>query len=265
MTSWQMPVCGLRSVSGHAAPLAKEILLAKPALILSIVNTFKNSIDVGSKSVITTQPRILAFGKKSPKAWTRSQIFSGLPLSLWRRDRLGGARQVIYRAATLGRQNLSYGHIESSPHFWGDLCKNRIRYCRNFTYGIIDTLQACPWMPYHDPERPHVNYWFASSDGKNVNSFLRLLSEKNQDVLEARGGACIVYTHFGLGFVEGGALNARFRLLIDRLKRKNGWFVPVNTLLDYLLLQRTDSAITAQQRRDMEWRWLCRKLLKGTS
>ena len=83
MTSWQMPVCGLRSVSGHAAPLAKEILLAKPALILSIVNTFKNSIDVGSKSVITTQPRILAFGKKSPKAWTRSQIFSGLPLSLW--------------------------------------------------------------------------------------------------------------------------------------------------------------------------------------
>jgi hypothetical protein len=183
----------------------------------------------------------------------------------WGRDRLGGARQVIYRAATLGRQNLSYGHIESSPHFWGDLCKNRIRYCRNFTYGIIDTLQACPWMPYHDPERPHVNYWFASSDGKNVNSFLRLLSEKNQDVLEARGGACIVYTHFGLGFVEGGALNARFRLLIDRLKRKNGWFVPVNTLLDYLLLQRTDSAITAQQRRDMEWRWLCRKLLKGTS
>jgi len=183
----------------------------------------------------------------------------------WGRDRLGGARQVIYRAATLGRENRFYGHIESSSYFWGDLCKNRVRYCRNFAYGNVDTLQACPWMPYHDAERPYVNYWFASSDGANVNSFLRLLSEKNQDELEERGGACIVYTHFGLGFVEGGALNDRFRLLIDRLSRKNGWFVPVSTLLDYLLAQRTDSVITAAQRRDLELRWLRGKLLRGTS
>lgn len=183
----------------------------------------------------------------------------------WGRDRLGGARRAIYRAAALGREKLFYGHIENSPHFWGDLCKSRVRYCRNFAYGNIDTLQACPWMPYHDPERPQVNHWFASSEGANVNRLLRLLSEENQDALEAQGGACIVYTHFGLGFVEGGTINARFRSLIDRLKRKNGWFVPVNTLLDYLLKNQTDSVIAAQQRRDMEWRWLRRKLLNGTS
>jgi hypothetical protein len=183
----------------------------------------------------------------------------------WGRDRLSGARQLIYKAATLGRKNSFYGHIENSEYFWGDLCKQKVRYCRNFAYANIDTLQACPWMPYHDPERAYVNYWYASSDGANVNRLLQLLSEKNQDALEAQGGACIVYTHFGLGFVEAGVLNARFRLLIDRLKRKNGWFVPVNTVLDYLMTQRADSAITTQQRSDMEWRWLSRKLLKGTS
>ena len=183
----------------------------------------------------------------------------------WGRNRLSGARQVIYRAATLGRENRFYGHVDNSPHFWGDLCKSRVRYCRNFAYENIDTLQACPWMPYHDTERPHVSYWYASSEGAQLNSFLRLLSEKNQDALEARGGACIVYTHFGLGFVESSGLHARFRFLIDRLKGKNGWFVPVNTLLDYLLAQRADSAITSQQRRDMELRWLRGKLLRGTS
>lgn len=183
----------------------------------------------------------------------------------WGKDRLSGPRQTIYRAATLGRQNLFYGHIEKSKHFWGDLCKDKIRFCRNFAYHNIDTLRACPWMPYHDPDRHHVNYWFASSDGATITSFLRLLSEENQDALEAGGGACIVYTHFGLGFLQDGALDTRFRLLIDRLKRMNGWFVPVATLLDYLLLQRTESVITARQRRDMEWRWLGRKLLRGTS
>jgi hypothetical protein len=184
----------------------------------------------------------------------------------WGRDRLSGARQALYRAATLGlKKDLFYGHIKSSPHFWGDLCEKRIRFCRNFTYEDVDTLRACPWMPYHDPDRHYVNYWFASSDGANRDRFLRLLSEKNQDTLEAGGGACIVYTHFGHGFVQNGVLDVRFRLLIDRLKRKNGWFVPVSTLLNYLVLQRTESTITAQQRRDMEWRWLGRKLLRGTS
>jgi hypothetical protein len=123
----------------------------------------------------------------------------------WGKHRLGGARQFIYRAATLRRKATSFsGHIEDSPHFWGDLCQKRVRFCRNFTCQNINTLRAYPLFPYHDQERGYVNYWFASSDGANINSFLRLLSEKNQDALEAQGGACIVYTHFGLGFVDNG-------------------------------------------------------------
>ena len=183
----------------------------------------------------------------------------------WGKERLSGVRQRIYSTVTLGRNNKFYGHVEPSPHFWGDLCKTRVRYCRNFTYDNINTLQACPWMPYHDPERPYVQHWYASSNAKNINGFVKLLSEENQDRLEAEGGACIVYTHFGLGFVQDGSLDVRFRRLIDRLKRKNGWFVPVRTLLDYLLSQRSEAVIAASERRKLEWRWLGARLVNGSS
>ena len=199
---------------------------------------------------------------------TFGEIFGNNPITMsnhynaeaiyWGKDRVGGLRQALYRAAKLDHKSVHfYGHVEPSEYFWGDLCQTRVKYCRNFTYDDIDTLRACPWMPYHDPERSYVKYWFASSYGATVRSFVELLSEHNQDKLEAQGGACIVYTHFGLGFVQGdGAPDARFRFLINRLKDKKGWFVPVGTLLDYLWSQRSDHLITAAQRRLMEWRWL---------
>jgi hypothetical protein len=183
----------------------------------------------------------------------------------WGKDRLGGVVKTVYSTVTAGRNLRFYGHVEGSPHFWGDLCKSRVRYCRNFTYDDINTLQACPWMPYYDPERPYVQYWFASSNAKNVEGFVKLVSEENQDRLEAEGGACIVYTHFGLGYVRDGALDRRVRMLIDRLKKKNGWFVPLRTLLDYLMAQRSDATITSAQRRKLEWRWLRARLLHGSS
>jgi hypothetical protein len=205
-----------------------------------------------------------------------SELFGSAPITManhynaeaiyWGRHRLSGVRRAIYDAATLGRRKGRFsGHVRGSPHFWGDLCKSKILFCRNFTYDDINTLRACPWMPYHDKERPYVPYWFASSNGKNAKTFLKLLSESNQDALEEQGGACIVYTHFGLGFASDGILDSRFRLLMQRLTRKNGWFVPVGVLLNYLLAQRSDSVLTTRQRRDMEWRWLGNKLLKGIS
>jgi hypothetical protein len=101
------------------------------------------------------------------------------------------------------------GHVEGDPLFWGDVCRDRVTYVRNFVFAQADTLEACPFMPYHDPARPYVNYWFASSEGAHVESFIRTLSEKNQDRLERQGGACIMYTHFADGFTEQGRLNRR--------------------------------------------------------
>jgi hypothetical protein len=163
------------------------------------------------------------------------------------------------------RNNTFRGHRDGDPLFWGDICKAKIRYVRNFTYRDIDTLAACPLMPYHDPERPLVNAWFASSEGADVDAFNACLSEANQDRLEAQGGACIMYTHFASGFYREGTIDPRFKVLMERLGGKNGWFVPVTTLLDHLSAQRGETVISNAQRRVLERRWLLSKLRVGYS
>ena len=184
----------------------------------------------------------------------------------WGPNRLSGWRRHAYNVLTLGRnRGRSLGHLSDSPYFWGDLCQQRIRYVRNFASPEINTLRACPRMPYHDPQRPFVNYWYSSSEGAKIDSFLERLSEARQDRLEAEGGACIMYVHFGHGFYNTGGLHARFRELMRRLSRKNGWFVPVGVLLDYLREQQPRPPITDRERAELERRWLWHKVRYGTS
>ncbi len=184
----------------------------------------------------------------------------------WGCARVSPPIKTLYTMATLGRTNgVHFGHVDNHPTFWGDLCRERIEYCRNFVYDGANTLTACPWMPYHDPMRPWVKHWYASSEGSNVSRFSATLAEEQQDRLEAEGGACVMYTHFGHGFVEDGRLNPRFRELMTRLSRKNGWFVPVSTLLDHLRAQTPHRTITDTQRRTLEARWLWEKVFRGTS
>lgn len=184
----------------------------------------------------------------------------------WGPARVTPPLRTLYTFATAGRTSRRhFGDVEGHPYFWGDMCRARIRYCRNFVYRDVNTLAACPWMPYADLLKPFVNAWYASSEGSNVRRFVRTLAEANQDRLEAEGGACIMYAHFGHGFVRNGALHPRFRELMIRLSRQNGWFVPVSTLLDYLRSQRGFTTIDPPKRRSLELRWLSQKLLRGTS
>jgi len=228
----------------------------------------------------------VGYHNTTPHSSTRNEIADGLitfrgyfgaaPLTManhynaeaiyWGYQRLSGLRRSLYRAANLWRSsNAFFGHIPDSVYFWGDLCHEYVQYCRNFVFDDINTLRTCPLMPYYDPERAYVRYWYASSEGANVKSFTRTISEENQDRLEAEHGACIMYAHFGHGFVKNGDLDRRFRSLLTRLSKKNGWFVPVATLLTYLQSRQQSGVITARQRTPMEWRWLSRKLIKGTS
>jgi hypothetical protein len=184
----------------------------------------------------------------------------------WGRARVTPPLSGIYTVATLGRKNgVHFGHVEGHPSFWGDVCRERIQYCRNFVFADINTLAACPAMPYHDRLRPFVNAWYASSEGSNVSRFTETIAEAGQDRLAEAGGACIMYTHFGHGYVEGGRLHPRFVQLMTRLSRMNGWFVPVSTLLDYLRRQRDTIDIDDAQRRALERRWLWEKMFRGTS
>jgi hypothetical protein len=182
----------------------------------------------------------------------------------WGDARLTGWRAGLYNLLTRFRNRGEYrGHVEGDPYFWGDLCRQKITYYRNFTFRDVDTLKACPFMPYHDPLKPYVNFWFASSDGHDVRSFNDCLGESNQDRLEAEGGACIMYTHFASGFCREGKLDARFQRLMTRLSRRNGWFVPIATLLDRLLEVGGRHEITAGERRRLECKWLREKILVG--
>ena len=86
------------------------------------------------------------------------------------------------------------------------------------------------------------------------------------DRLEAEGGACIMYTHFGLGFWDGHRLHPQFAELMTLLARRNGWFAPVSELLGYLLAQRGgQSVLQGAQRRELERRWLLHKIRFGTA
>jgi hypothetical protein len=184
----------------------------------------------------------------------------------WGGKRLTPPLRAVYSLATLGRTNgVHFGEVEGHPSFWGDICRQRVQYCRNFVFDDINTLRVCPWMPYYDPQRPYVNAWYASTEGSNVARFTNMISEANQDRLEREGGACIMYTHFGHGYVENGRLHPVFRSLMDRLSRKNGWFVPVGVLLDYLRGAREPAPIADAQRDALERKWLWQKMLRGTS
>jgi hypothetical protein len=183
----------------------------------------------------------------------------------WGADRLSGPARLPYRAVKRSSTRWE-GHVPGSPFFWGDLCAERVTYVRNFVFGDIDTLAACPVMPYHDADRPFVNQWFAGSEGSHLGSFLRTVSEENQDRLEEQGGACIMYTHFASGFVEDGRVDPRFLRLMTRLSGKGGWFVPVATLLDHLRGQGAGGDITRADRGRLERRWLLHKLrTRGTT
>lgn len=184
----------------------------------------------------------------------------------WGDARLTGWRRLAYNLLTRFHSHSRFrGHVEGDRYFWGDLCKDKIKYYRNFVFRDINTLKMCPLMPYHDPTKPYVNNWFASSDGHDLATFNTCLSEENQDRLEAEGGACIMYTHFGLGFQDGKELNPRFKELMLRMSKKNGWFVRVAKVLDRIMDVRGPHELTARERRHLEAKWLWEKIFIGSN
>jgi hypothetical protein len=185
----------------------------------------------------------------------------------WGGSRLSTPRyRALYNLLTgFHKARYFHGHVERSKWFWGDVCRENISYVRNFIFREIDTLHACPFMPYYDPARPFVNSWFASADGSDAQAFAERLHERNQDRLEEQGGACIMYTHTGKGFRHGGGLDPEFVRLIERISRKDGWFVPVSTLLGYLAAARGPHVISDAERESLEKTWLWDRMRIGTA
>jgi hypothetical protein len=147
------------------------------------------------------------------------------------------------------------GHLPGSPWWWGDLA-GQITYIRNLTFSGINLRRINPSMPYRDPRRPAVPWWFSASDAEDVEAFNALISPAAQDRLEEEGGVCIVATHLGKRFTENGVMNPETRRLLERLASKPGWFVPAGELLDWLRSQRQGASdLPSSEWRRMQWRW----------
>jgi hypothetical protein len=173
----------------------------------------------------------------------------------WGPARLDGPLKWLYQRYRKLRVTREYdGASVASPRFWGDFCRTRIRYVRNFVFNDINTLRADPLMPYHDPQRPYVQWWFSASNGASPAEFCRLISEANQDRLIEEGGACVVYTHFGQGFHP---LPAEFCRLMRRLSRSGGWLVPATQLLDYIGCRKGWHTVAEERTilSRMQWQW----------
>ena len=273
--------CGLRTtksvwpLAGEDAPeIVGGSTCAEPDYLKWVLQLQKEGFEIGYHNATFHSSR----REQTRRGLDRfKELFGHDPLTMathttcregmyWGDDRVSGLQRALYNLLTRNRGRGSFrGHVEGDEYFWGDLCRQRVKYLRNFVFAEINTLKACPQMPYHDPDRPFVKAWFASSEGGLAESFNQTISEENQDRLEAEGGACIMYTHFGKRFHYQGQLNPRFKTLVERLSRKNGWFVPVSTLLDHLAATRGVHTLGKGEQAGLERKWLWHKTRVGTT
>jgi hypothetical protein len=149
----------------------------------------------------------------------------------------------------------SFGHRPATDYFWGDHCARHIQYARNLTFNEINLARVNPSMPYHDPRRPLVRWWFSASDAEDCGEFNALLSSANQERLEREGGFCIVATHLGKGFVRNGEVHPGTRERLEELARRPGWFPTVGELLDYLRVGSAGRQLPRMEWQAMQWRW----------
>jgi len=163
--------------------------------------------------------------------------------------------RAIYRLFLRGPDGFE-GHVENSSYWWGDIANSHVRYVRNLTFDTLDVTRVNPTLPYIDVRRPLVRWWFSASDAENCSEFNHLVRLEEQARLEAYGGVAIVATHFGKGFVANGRVNDETAFLLESLSKRQGWFVPVGQLLDWLTANGSAGPIPRAEWRRMQWQWL---------
>jgi hypothetical protein len=163
--------------------------------------------------------------------------------------------RAVYRRIDGHADDFYCGHVPGSPHWWGDFVERHVEYVRNLTFAEINLLRVNPSMPYRDPRRPLVRWWFSACDAEGAEELAVLLREEQQERLEREGGVCIVSTHLGKGCGRNGAIHAGTRSALESLAKRPGWFPTVGELLDWLRGQRSDDRLPAREWRAMQWRW----------
>ena len=174
----------------------------------------------------------------------------------WGSDRLDRQllKKVLHRA-TRTPADYYQGHVENSPYWWGDACLEHIDYVRNLTFDGMNLCKVNPSMPYQDPKRPCAKWWFSCCDAENCAEFKHVVRLDCQEQLAREGGWCIIATHFAKGYVRNGQVDPQVRMLLEALAARNGWFVPVATLLDHLRTCAHSADCPTHEWDAMQWKW----------
>jgi len=175
------------------------------------------------------------------------------------------AYKLFYKFLNMHKDKNFLGHEIHSKYFWGDYCRDRITYVRNFTYRETNTLKVCPWMPYHDPAKPYVNMWYASTEGPTVIPFNHSIIPEKINSVEEEGGFCLMYTHFAHEFSLNGKINQDFRKNMEYIASRECWFAPVSEILNFLRKVNGDHVITTTERNKLERKWLLDRLFLGST
>jgi hypothetical protein len=172
-------------------------------------------------------------------------------------------RALRQASAALRREPLHHyaGDVEGSEYFWGDVCRQHVRYVRNFTFRRLNVLEASPETPYALPGTRYVNHWFSTTDAPDVHAFNRALTVAEIDRLEEAGGVCIISTHLGKGFARDGQLNPVTDTALRYLAGRPGWFVPVSEILDHMMAAGGGRTLSGREILRLELRFVADKLL----
>ena len=104
------------------------------------------------------------------------------------------------------------GEVESSPFFWGDICKEKINQIRLFRTRCLDTLKSNPSMPWFDPRKPYVNGWFAATKRRIIDC----AAEQARAALKRDYGLTVLYQYlFRYADPDTLELDPRFTKAID--------------------------------------------------
>ena len=165
-------------------------------------------------------------------------------------------RLPLLAAERIARRPRFDGHDPISPRFWGDVCRERFRFVRNFTFPALNSGAIPPGGPYRLESTPWVNHWFNTADAPDAAAFRRLVTPAAVDRLVAEGGACILSTHLGKGFARGGRVDPAVEDALRDIASRDGWFVPASTLLEHQLARRGTAKISPITRWGLEMRHL---------
>jgi hypothetical protein len=137
------------------------------------------------------------------------------------------------------------GEDPLSEYFWGDYHKKYIQFARNYEIDNINTFKMLPYMPFKEKlYDQYSNFWFGSTFAPNQWMFNYIVTNENIDKLEKEGGICILYTHLGY-YMQRGIIDNGFIRMIEYIgNKKNGWFVPVSNILDFLNQRKIEKNLT---------------------